>query len=47
MQGGLKGQRKELTTAESNESRIVTKVRWVVEAIHVILCDCVNRFLRR
>ena len=33
----LKGQRKQLTTAESNESRIVTKVRWVVEAIHGIL----------
>lgn len=30
----LKGKRKQLTTAESNESRFVTKIRWVVEAVH-------------
>ena len=33
----LKGKRKQLTTVESNESRFVTKVRWVIEAIHGIL----------
>lgn len=32
-----KGKRKQLTTSESNESRFVTKLRWVVEAIHGIL----------
>lgn len=32
-----KGKRKQLTTAESNESRFCTKLRWVVEAIHGIL----------
>lgn len=30
----LKGQRKQLTETESNDSRFVTKIRWVVEAIH-------------
>lgn len=30
----LKGKRKQLTTTESNESRFVTKIRWVVEAVH-------------
>lgn len=30
----LKGKRKQLTTQESNASRFVTKVRWVVEAVH-------------
>ena len=25
---------KQLTTKQSNESRVVTKVRWVVEAVH-------------
>ncbi|CAK9829657.1 hypothetical protein ANTRET_LOCUS6956 [Anthophora retusa] len=30
----LKGKRSQLTTVESNASRQVTKVRWVVEAIH-------------
>ena len=33
----LKGQRPNLTTSESNESRLVTKLRWVVETIHGIL----------
>lgn len=30
----LKGKRDQLTTSEANESRKVTKVRWVVEAVH-------------
>lgn len=30
----LKGARHQLTTCESNESRFVTKIRWVVEAVH-------------
>ena len=33
----LKGKRKQLTTEESNESRYVTKIRWVVEAVHGII----------
>lgn len=33
----LKGKRPRLTTEESNASRLVTKVRWVVEAIHGII----------
>ena len=33
----FKGNRKQLTTQESNESRYVTKLRWVVEAVHGIL----------
>ncbi|XP_075681005.1 uncharacterized protein LOC142646305 [Dermatophagoides pteronyssinus] len=33
----LKGKRPQLTTIESNESRFVTKIRWVVEAIHGII----------
>lgn len=33
----LKGKRNQLTTEESNESRFVTKIRWVVEAVHGIL----------
>ena len=33
----LKGNRKQLSTEESNESRFVTKVRWVVEAVHGVL----------
>lgn len=33
----LKGQRNQLTTKESNESRFVTKVRWVVESAHGII----------
>lgn len=33
----LKRKRSQLTTAESNESRKVTKVRWVVEAVHGII----------
>ncbi|XP_046142743.1 uncharacterized protein LOC123988053 [Osmia bicornis bicornis] len=33
----LKGKRKQLTTAESNASRYVTKIRWVVEAVHGII----------
>ena len=33
----LKGKRNQLTTAESNASRHVTKIRWVVEAIHGII----------
>lgn len=30
----LKGKRNQLTTDESNNSRFVTKIRWVVEAVH-------------
>ncbi|XP_058810622.1 uncharacterized protein LOC131675604 [Phymastichus coffea] len=30
----LKGKRKQLPTAEANSSRIVTKLRWVIEAVH-------------
>jgi hypothetical protein len=33
----LKGKRSQLPTNEANESRMVTKCRWVVEAIHGIL----------
>lgn len=33
----LKGKRPSLSTAEANESRYVTKLRWVLEAIHGIL----------
>lgn len=33
----LKGKRNQLTAAESNNSRFVTVLRWVVEAIHGIL----------
>lgn len=33
----LKGKRNQLTTKESNESRFITKLRWVVEAVHGIL----------
>ncbi|XP_015125200.1 uncharacterized protein LOC107046987 [Diachasma alloeum] len=33
----LKGKRSQLTTEESNDSRWVTKVRWVVEAVHGII----------
>lgn len=33
----LKGKRKQLSTAEANESRFVTKLRWVVEAIHSVI----------
>lgn len=33
----LKGKRPQLTTEESNDSRFVTKLRWVVEAVHGII----------
>ncbi|KAH9512011.1 hypothetical protein DERF_010427 [Dermatophagoides farinae] len=33
----LKGKNKQLTTKESNESRLVTKIRWVVEAVHGVI----------
>lgn len=33
----LKGKRHQLTTAEANQSRRVTKIRWVVESIHGII----------
>ncbi|KMQ84861.1 hypothetical protein RF55_16997, partial [Lasius niger] len=33
----LKGKRKQLSTEESNESRFVTKIRWVVESVHGVL----------
>lgn len=33
----LKGKRKQLTTEESNNSRFVTKIRWVVKSIHVVI----------
>lgn len=33
----LKGKRRQLSTAESNESRFVTKTHWAVEAVHGII----------
>lgn len=33
----LKGTRSQLTTEESNQSRLVTKLRWVIEAVHGII----------
>lgn len=33
----LKGKRPNLSTTESNESRFVTKLRWVVKAVHGII----------
>ena len=33
----LKGKIKQLSTEESNQSRFVTKIRWVVEAVHDVL----------
>lgn len=33
----LKGQRKQLTAIEANNSRLVTMVRWVVEAVHGVI----------
>ena len=33
----LKGKRKQLTTSDAKESRIVTKLKWVVEAVHGII----------
>ncbi|XP_058791020.1 uncharacterized protein LOC131664147 [Phymastichus coffea] len=33
----LKGQRKQLTATEANNSRMVTIVRWVVEAVHGVI----------
>uniref|UniRef100_A0A6P7GRD0 Uncharacterized protein LOC114329946 n=3 Tax=Diabrotica virgifera virgifera TaxID=50390 RepID=A0A6P7GRD0_DIAVI len=33
----LKGKRKQLTSIEANESRMVTMVRWVVEAVHGVI----------
>ncbi|XP_058806333.1 uncharacterized protein LOC131672854 [Phymastichus coffea] len=33
----LKGKRNQLTVEESNQSRLVTKIRWVVEAVHGIV----------
>ncbi|XP_025994034.2 uncharacterized protein LOC113004570 [Solenopsis invicta] len=33
----LKGQRSQLTTEESNESRRITKLRWPVEAVHGVI----------
>lgn len=33
----LKGNRKQLTTEEFNSSRFVTKIRWVVEAVHGVI----------
>ncbi|GLV33380.1 hypothetical protein CBL_20126 [Carabus blaptoides fortunei] len=35
----LKGKRKQLTTEESNDSRFVTKLRWVVESAHGIMAN--------
>lgn len=37
MMPALKGKRKQLTTEESNQSRFVTKNRWVVEAVHGVI----------
>ena len=33
----MKSKRKQLTTEESNQSRFVTKIRWVVESVHGML----------
>lgn len=33
----LKGKRNQLTTSESNDSRFVTKIRWVVESVHGVI----------
>lgn len=33
----LKGKRNQLPTTEAKESRFVTKLRWVVEAVHGII----------
>lgn len=33
----LRGKRKQLTTQEANDSRFVTKLRWVVKAVHGII----------
>ena len=33
----FKGKRHQMSTAESNESRFVTKIRWAVEAVHGII----------
>ena len=33
----LKGKRKQLSTEESNQSRFVTKMRWVLKAVHGML----------
>lgn len=33
----LRGKRNHLTTDESNVSRFITKVRWVVEAVHGLI----------
>ena len=33
----LKGKRNQLTVEEANASRYVTKIRWVVEAVHGII----------
>ena len=33
----LKGKRKQLSTEESNKQRLVTKIRWVLEAVQGIL----------
>ena len=33
----LKGERKQLLTEESNQSRFMTKIRWVVETVHGML----------
>ena len=33
----LKGKRSQLTTKEANDSRYVTKLRWVVEAVHGLI----------
>ncbi|KAJ8683762.1 hypothetical protein QAD02_019554 [Eretmocerus hayati] len=37
MMPALKGNQKQLSTVEANESRKVTKCRWVVEAVHGII----------
>ena len=33
----LKGKRRQFLTKESNQSRFVTKIRWVVKAVHGML----------
>lgn len=42
----LKGKRKQLSTEESNESRFVTKLRWVVEAVRGIIPKNVSFFIK-
>lgn len=42
----IKGQRKQLTALEANDSRFVTKVRWAVESVHGMLKEK-NKLLKQ